>query len=280
MKTLIRRLIPRPVRNWLRAPRRSLRRLRDEARHALGRNEELELAAGWMVRCHPAAARVYRTAQRDDPRQAAELDTFIARCRPAMVLYDLGAHFGVFSLAALHFGGSDARAVAVDPSATSRRIMAVQAQLNDVGDRLQIVQAAVGAHAGRQSMVSAGVLANGYLVGAESDYPPGDMTTVEVVTVDDLVQRTGLVPTHIKIDVEGFELDALLGARKTIQKHTPVLFIELHNEIVRRRGGDPGATLACLDDLGYGTVLENARPAGRADLLKRSLTRIVAERGK
>ncbi len=42
-----------------------------------------------------------------------------------------------------------------------------------------------------------------------------------------------LAPTFIKIDVEGFELDVLLGAQSTLRRHTPVLLIERYWKNVR-----------------------------------------------
>ena len=64
---------------------------------------------------HSAFHRGYSWCTSDD-ELIEELDSFIAHCRRGMVLFDVGAHFGVFSLAALHYGGPDAIAVAVDPS--------------------------------------------------------------------------------------------------------------------------------------------------------------------
>lgn len=85
-----------------------------------------------------------------------------------MILFDIGAHFGLFSLAALHYGGRDARAIAVDPSTVAVRFLKIQAGLNDAVDRLRIVEASVAAHTGRQDMVAVGVLANGFYVVPDS----------------------------------------------------------------------------------------------------------------
>jgi FkbM family methyltransferase len=46
---------------------------------------------------------------------------------------------------------------------------------------------------------------------------------VSAKTIDALVN--GSTPTFIKLDIEGFEVDALEGARKTIERHAPVLAI-------------------------------------------------------
>ena len=65
---------------------------------------------------------------------------------------------------------------------------------------------------------------------------------VEVVRLDDLsLGRCDL----IKVDVEGMECDVLEGARETIARYRPVLFVE--NNTVERSP----ATITFLDSLEY-----------------------------
>jgi len=56
---------------------------------------------------------------------------------------------------------------------------------------------------------------------AESD------RTLEILPIDDINIPRSI--DLIKIDVEGFELDVLLGAKETIFKHQPILVVEHHN---------------------------------------------------
>ena len=277
VRQLIRRAVPRSVRNWVRAPRKSLRWLWDEARYAAGVDLSLELRPGWTVHCHPAAYRVYREAQIADPVQASELDHFITQCSPGMVLLDLGAHYGAFSLAALEHGGAEAAAIAVEPSPSAARILAIQGRLNRVTGRLHVVRAAVSDIAGTQPMLDVGVLADGYLVAADSVHPQSDFVEVPTVTIDSLVDDLGRRPTHIKIDVEGFEAAVLRGGMRRLSTDPrPILFVELHNQMVRDRGGDPAEALGMLSEMGYDTLSMDGRPVPAADLLALRLARVVA----
>ncbi len=53
-----------------------------------------------------------------------------------------------------------------------------------------------------------------------------ELLTVQTERLDDLVERHGLAPKLIKIDVEGAELGVLRGARRTIAAHQPAFLIE------------------------------------------------------
>jgi FkbM family methyltransferase len=50
---------------------------------------------------------------------------------------------------------------------------------------------------------------------------------VPCVSLDDALK--GIVPTHVKMDLEGAELDALAGARQVIAEHAPILTISAYH---------------------------------------------------
>jgi len=232
---------------------------------------------GWSIACHPVAYRVGYSVQLTDEEQGAELDAFIAECRPGMVLFDAGAHFGVFTLAALHYGGPTARAVAVDPSDTARRIMQIQFRRNGVEDRVRLVKACVGDRVGAQPMVAVGVIATGYYVAPSAHHSGRELTVCEVTTLDEIVRRFELRPTHIKIDVEGAEAAALRGGAGVLSSTSPpLLFIELHNDLIRSAGGDPSEVLSLLRDLRYEPSATDGRPLDRIALPDRGVVRLIA----
>jgi FkbM family methyltransferase len=278
-KSLARLLLPRGVRNYLRSPTRTVHWAVGELKYQLGARTSCTIRPGFELKCHPLAfAQAYR-AQVEDPEQVREFDSFLASCTPGMTLLDVGAHFGLFSLAALHYGGDTARAVAVDASPTAVRMMAIQSRLNQVSDRLTVLQACVCEHPGVQQMVSGGVLTAGYYVPPAADHPSRDRTTVEATTIDQIVERLGAVPTHVKIDVEGFEGGVLRGARQTLTSTpAPLLFLELHNEVIRGQGGDPGAILGLLSEYGYDIQGTDGAALTREAVLAWPLIRVVGRR--
>lgn len=272
-KTLIRSVVPRTARNWLRSPSKSAEWLWNQARFSLGVTRTAPLLPGWDLLCHPHVYKIVVRDQIEDPEQSAEFQNFVSQCSSAMFLFDVGAHFGVFSLAAAHLGG---RAVAVDPSPAATRMIARQVGLNGLADRIQILRAALSDTPGTLPLLSSGVFSDGYFQVAKGR-PRSELTEFPATTVDQMTMQFG-VPTHVKIDVEGHEGAVLRGARSTLAKHAPVLFLEIHNEMMRSGGGDSNSVLDELDRLGYATFSVRGESIDRPAILARPLVRIVARR--
>ena len=279
VKRLARIFVPRKVRNWLRSPSDSMRWAWAQARYFAGGRDIVQIRPGWSLVCHPAAHRFAYFAQNNDQDQIAEFDSFLREITPDAVLIDIGAHFGLFSLAVLHYGGSKAMSIAVDPSPMAARFIKTQAELNQVSDRLHTIEAAISDQVGWQPMVSVGILSSGYYVRPSRDHTPGELTSTPTTTLDQLVEEFDLRPTHIKIDVEGDELAVINGGCKILsQDHAPLLFVELHNEMVRQHGGHPQETLSRLRSLGYRTFATNGDALNDQAILDCPLIRIVARK--
>lgn len=274
IKRIIRAITPRPLRNWLRSPAKSVTWLWDSGRFAAGSRKTLQLRADLGIVCHPSAYRVAVQAQLGDPDQALEFRNFISYCKPGMSLFDVGAHFGIFSLVAAHFQGN---ALAIDPSPEALRMVNLQASLNNWSDRIRTVHAAASDSADGMEMLAAGVLSDHYFVAA-----PGrgrnELTHLDTTTVDQLSRSFG-PPTHLKIDVEGFEAAVVRGARTTLKDSMPLVFLELHNEILLASGGDPNAALNELESVGYQIFDLDGKPTSREVIFQKPITRVVAKVG-
>lgn len=275
LKSVIRATVPRPLRNWLRSPSKSTQRLWDASRFYLGFTETLHFPPNWTLVCHPHAYRVAYQAQIADPEQREEFKNFVLQCSRSMFLLDIGAHFGIFSLAAAHFGHT---AIAIDPSPIATRMIAVQSALNGLSDRIRIVQAAVANEGGAVDMLTSGVFSDGYFKMIQGK-AKSELTRTQAITIDQLVSQYG-PPTHIKIDVEGQEGAVLRGGRKALGQYSPILFLELHNEMIAAEGGDPNLALNELVELGYEHFGFKGNSLPRDFILQKPLIRIIAARAK
>ena len=55
----------------------------------------------------------------------------------------------------------------------------------------------------------------------------------------------------IKIDVEGYEHEVLKGAKNTIAKYHPVLFVEIDENNLIQQNSSAGILIKELEDVGY-----------------------------
>jgi FkbM family methyltransferase len=256
-------------------PLANLRWFRDRLQSKSRRGVTCRIRDGWEVPCHPAAAAVFQRLAVDDAFQL-ELAIFIETCRPGMVLYDVGANYGVFTLAALRFGGSEARVVAVEPSPVAFSILQYNVRLAGAVNQVRSVCAAAGAGAEEVEMLTTGAHGDHYLVRTA---PRPDSVTVRVTTLDAISRETGWRPTHLKIDVEGFEEEVVSGASEILRTLRPALFLELHGDILRRLNRAPEGVLELLAEFGYRHLESAGRPISASAAASQVVSHLVSTAG-
>ena len=263
---LVRIAVPRSVRNALRQPANTFRRCKQKLEFAAGRIKTVEPVPGWSVKCHPICGSAFEIFSSDD-EQRAELEEFRSQCFPNMRLLDSGAHWGMFALASSHFSDGTARAVCVEPSPAAVRILRSNIQLNGLAGSIQIVQAAAGKEDSKLEMLTTGAGGADYLVVPHEKRR--DTVTVQQVSSTNLCRRLGFWPTHLKLDVEGFEEEAIDGARDILSECRPELFLELHGDLIRKRGRDPKTVLELLRGAGYSKWKLAGQRVAEEDLARR-----------
>ena len=92
------------------------------------------------------------------------------------------------------------------------------------------------------------------------DYVVKDIALVsqtDKASLDSFIEERGLPRVDlIKIDVEGYELHVLQGARETLARLRPVMFIEVSNFNLCEQGTSAQELIAFLEAAGY--LLEDA----------------------
>jgi FkbM family methyltransferase len=187
-----------------------------------------------------------------EPEMVDEFVGFMKLASNAKILWDVGALFGLFSLA-FTIRGTDRRALAFEPNPSSRTKLEECLRLNPIAN-VQVFDCAVGL----PDKVVQFERGFHYTAITESPARPGDenaalreTVAIKTMSIDELIERNLEPPDIIKIDVEGHELDVLLGARKLLLATKPLLSLELHPDLLARRGTSSLAIAEYLEDAGY-----------------------------
>lgn len=138
--------------------------------------------------------------------------------QPGDVFGDFGANVGVYSVLAASTG---AKVLSVEPVPNTHARLQENLRLN--GAQGQAIQCGLADTKGKLKFTQT-------LGGMNRVAIPRDSDTidVDVLTADDLVERTGLSPKIIKIDVEGFELPLLRGSTNLLPSVAAII-IELND---------------------------------------------------
>jgi FkbM family methyltransferase len=190
-----------------------------------------------------------------------ELDAFVREMRTCRHFLDVGACHGIFSLAFAQ-GRPAARAVAVEPSAIACSILAENVRLGGLGN-VAVRQVACGAGGGTLRMRQAWHHLEALPAEEAAGDGDGPVFTVPLQSVDELCAELDFQPDVVKIDVEGYELAVLRGARATLGRYRPPLFLELHPQRLRELGGSVGEVVDLLAWLGYAFRTLGGAPLGR-----------------
>jgi len=177
-----------------------------------------------------------------------------AYCGPEAVIYDIGANVGVYALA-LAADSPGRRLVAVEPTPRTCTHLRANVDCNDLGDRIEIIEAGVGdAEGTQQFFVSTYAELSGFDRESATRWEAEIAATVDVpVRRVDTIAADHEPPDAIKIDVEGASPAVLRGARETLATHKPTLFIEIHEEGLSTDTGREVREV--LDAVGY-TITE------------------------
>jgi FkbM family methyltransferase len=166
-------------------------------------------------------------AGRCEPEQTAAV---AASLRPGDVFFDVGANVGYYTLLAADRVGPAGRVVAFEPVIRNLSFLHRHLERNRVAN-VTVLPFACAAESGYAHFERGDTVATGHLAGGGRRAG----TLVHTITVDAAAQLLGLVPTILKVDVEGAEEDVLRGAARTLRTARPRIFLSIHSGALRDR---------------------------------------------
>lgn len=203
------------------------------------------------MRIHPRVRRL--VAQQTEPDLWEYLRSAVG---PAEQVLDIGSFLGVYAIVMARWSGPRGRVLAFEPSPGSGTILQRHLRMNGQADRVSLVRSAVGAEPGTLELREYDDPYRNAVAITPPDNIHRGLTRVPVTTVDEICASRGFVPTLMRIDVQGFELAVLRGARETIRQGRGRLRIvlEVHPQLWGNYGADAAQFDALLADLGLRAV--------------------------
>ena len=157
-------------------------------------------------------------------------------------IFDVGAFIGSSSLLFSKLVTEKGEVIAFEPNSYNFSRIEKNLSFNkDLSKNIKVFNLALSNMEGEISMTLSKQIDNGYSSTSRlsashptlhnQNLPEGFETqNVLVTTLDNFVKKYNYSPNIIKVDIEGAEYDFLTGAKETLKKLKPVLYIEIHSE--------------------------------------------------
>lgn len=177
------------------------------------------------------------------------LDQFIS---PGMVVVDGGASCGIYTIAAAKLVGSTGKVFSFEPGVETFSVLRKNIDLNRL-ENVRAYRAALSDRDGKAILYHNVQGPNGFSLGCPRT--PGlklKQEEVPTYTLGRMAQEEGVRRIDlIKLDVEGAEELALLGAGQLIVRLRPTIIFEFNRIGVQQMGLDPLGSWKLLKGLGY-----------------------------
>jgi len=162
--------------------------------------------------------------------------------KPGMVVYDIGAHVGFYTLFFAKLVGPDGLVYAFEPATQNLDFLSRHIKLNHLTN-VQVQETAVGDHTGQAGFILHPDSSSMNRLAALSEAAAEE--SVPLLALDDFIRNGNPRPDFIKMDIEGAEFLALQGMQSLLAEKPPILSIAIHGEKVFSE------CLPLLRDCGY-----------------------------
>ena len=146
--------------------------------------------------------------------------------KPGMVVYDIGANAGFYTLLSAVLTGSNGKVFAFEPVPQNIFYIKKHLGLNKITNTV-VVEKAV---SDKISKLKFDLSSNPSM----GHFSENGKIEVEAISLDEFTKQGNPLPDLIKMDIEGAEFDALIGAKEILKTKKPVIFIATHGDAVKK----------------------------------------------
>ena len=195
-----------------------------------------------------------------------DLAFFQRHIKPGMTVIDIGANLGMYSLELARLVGEAGRVYAFEPAPLLYRVAARNIQQNGRERIVRLENLALGSKTGTAVLHLGAINSGNNFLGAPSRHSGG--VRVPVARLDDVLPN--LKVDWVKIDVEGWEIEALRGMPEMLRRNPSIcLYFEFCAANLRQAGEDPATLIEMFQKNGFSIFLPDGRVPELARLLRR-----------
>lgn len=162
---------------------------------------------------------VSATLWRDKVWEPLETELFKSVLKPGMVVADVGANIGYYSLLAARGVGSTGVVYAFEPASDNFQMLEKNIRMSTSGSVVRLIGKAVGASSGVIELYRSEANKGDYRTFSDHvpKFDPVQWTAaVDMISLDDVFTRESRLPDVIKMDVQGFEMEVWRGMSKLL----------------------------------------------------------------
>jgi FkbM family methyltransferase len=181
---------------------------------------------------------------------------FLNYIKPEMVVFDIGSHFGYYSIMSSWLVGKEGEVHAFEPTPSTYSM--VVKNTKDLSNVVTNNNAVYSSEASIE-ILDFGVAYSAFNTIGQDNLPSDtragltpETFEVKAIAIDDYMKTQSRGPDFIKIDAEGAELEILKGMRKTLKEYKPMLTLEVGDINTSESEASPSRQLVdYMLDLGY-----------------------------
>ena len=175
-------------------------------------------------------------------------ETLIDLIRPGMVVYDIGAHFGYYSLLASELVGNQGAVYSFEPTPQTYQLLQENASRRE---NIQCENLAAFSETRTLQFLDQGLLdsSGNFIVKESSKHRSSSRVqrevSVQAVRLDEFATENR-DPDFLKIDAEGAEGEILKGMSEIIDRSHPAISLEVGDDVAETTGSNP-----CRDNVDF-----------------------------
>lgn len=183
---------------------------------------------------------------------------------PGATVIEVGANIGAHSLLIASTIGKNGTLWAIEPTLFANKKLKENISLNTQINNINIIETLISNNC--SDLVDISINSDWSLNGAQS---PEVFANKPVITIDVLVSTNSINALNLlKVDVDGFDLKVLQGARDTLKNLKPIIYCELCEYALNANGDSIDGIFDLLEGLGYKCFSEVDRSPITASLAK------------